>query len=238
MQGLKLLFVVLSLAVMIIVLGLVMCAPAEASKSIGVGFSQSVDGEVSVGIQGEYETDAWDIEYQYQGIDFHDAKVDVAYRFNLGVIDVSIFQENDWAGYSLTNLNRTNDLGVSAIVPIKDVDIEFAVFGRNGNTAAPVERYDENTGELIETTPGLTPVDGTHPNISAAAAFDVAIFEVEGKFLTNFADDPTPQWLIDAQTTGKIWKLDWTLSGVYTGQRYQGEYQNEFASMLTFGFTY
>ena len=90
--------------------------PAKADKTIGLGLSQSVDGEFALGLQGEWDSNTWDIDYDYQGIDFHDAKVNVSYRFELGLVDGSIFQENDWTGYTLGNMNRTNDLGISAIV--------------------------------------------------------------------------------------------------------------------------
>lgn len=237
MRSLKLLFVILSLSVILLFLALVTWGQAHAN-TVGIGFSRSIDGEVSVGAQGDYESDKFDIEYTYQGIDFHDAKVDIAYRQSLGFLglDVTVFQENDWSGYSLTNLNRTNDLGLAIILPIKDLDIEISVFGRNGkNGVAPKSKYDPDTGEKIETIPGLTPVDGTHPNVSFATGFDVSNFEIEAKALTNFADDPTPQWLLDASTTGEIWLVNWQLSGLYTGQRHAGEYQHEFSTLLTFG---
>ena len=96
---------------------------AFSEGSIGVGFSQSVDGEVSIGVQGQYETKHVDIDYDYQGIDFHDAKVNLAYRHTFGWIEASIFQENDWTGYSPANLNRTNDLGIAASVPFRRVKL-------------------------------------------------------------------------------------------------------------------
>ena len=177
---------------------------AHSESSVGVGFSQSVDGEVSIGVQGQYETKHVDIDYEYQGIDFHDVKVNLAYRHDFGWVEASIFQENDWTGYSPTNLNRTNDLGIAASVPFAGLRWEAAVFGRNGNTAAPIVKYDEDTGEIISEVPGLTPVNGTHPNISIATQWDMRDVEIEAKILSNIADDPTPQWLLDASTTGDI----------------------------------
>ena len=208
---------------------------AFSEGSIGVGFSQSVDGEVSVGVQGQYETGKVDIDYEYQGIDFHDAKVNLAYRFHSGVVAFSVFQENDWTGYSLTNLNRTNDLGIAASVPYVGLDWEIAIFGRNGNTAAPFVKYDEDTGEIISEVPGLTPVNGTHPNISVATQLNLRDIEIEAKILSNIADDPTPQWLLDASTTGDIGVFQWKLSGLYKGQRHAGEMEHEFSSLLTLG---
>ena len=208
---------------------------AKADKSIGLGISQGVDGDFELGLQGEFDSDTWDIDYDYQGIDFHDARVNVSYRFELGRVDGSVFQENDWTGYSLGNMNRTNDLGVSGIVPLGNFDFEVALFGRNGNTAAPVKKYDEDTGELISETPGLTPVDGTHPNVSLAVKHTFLDIETELKVLSNIADDPTPQWLIDASTTGDIGPFQWVLSGLYKGQRFDGEIENEVSSLLTFG---
>ena len=212
-------------------------APAfsDSEGSVGVGFSQSVDGEVSVGLQGQYETKRVDIDYDYQGIDFHDAKVNLAYRFHPGFVLISVFQENDWTGYSLTNLNRTNDLGVAASVPFVGLNWEVAVFGRNGNTAAPIVKYDEDTGEIISEVPGLTPVNGTQPNVSLATQLDLSDIEIEAKILSNIADDPTPQWLLDASTTGDIGPFQWVLSGLYKGQRHTGETEHEFSSLLTLG---
>ena len=212
-----------------------MATMAYSEGSVGVGFSQSVDGEVSVGLQGQYETGKVDIDYAYQGIDFHDAKVNIAYRHAFGWIEASIFQENDWTGYSPTNLNRTNDLGIAASVPYVGLDWEVAVFGRNGNTAAPIVKYDEDTGEIISEVPGLTPVDGTHPNVSLATQLNLRDIEIEAKILSNIADAPTPQWLLDASTTGDIGPFQWVLSGLYKGQRHTGETEHEFSSLLTLG---
>ena len=109
------------------------------------------------------------------------------------------------------------------------------MFGRNGNTAAPVRKFDEDTGELISETPGLTPVDGTHPNVSLAVKHTFLDIETELKVLSNIADEPTPQWLIDASTTGDLGPFQWVLSGLYKGQRFDGEIENEVSSLLTFG---
>ena len=149
----KLMFLCTSLLVMVAFVATM----AHSEGSIGVGFSQSVDGEVSVGVQGQYETGKVEIDYDYQGIDFHDAKVNLAYRHSFSWIEASIFQENDWTGYSPTNLNRTNDLGITASVPYIGLDWEVAVFGRNGNTAAPIVKYDEDTGDIISEVPGTHP---------------------------------------------------------------------------------
>ena len=207
----KLMFLCTSLLVMFAFAAMM----AHSEGSVGVGFSQSVDGEVSVGVQGQYETGKVDIDYNYQGIDFHDAKVNIAYRHAFGWIEASIFQENDWTGYSLTNLNRTNDLGIAASVPYVGLTWEVAVFGRNGNTAAPIVKYDEDTGEIISEVPGLTPVDGTHPNVSLATQWNLRDIEIEAKILSNIADDPTPQWLLDASHDGRYWSFSvgavWTL---------------------------
>ena len=205
------------------------------TKSVSVGVTQSVDGELAIGVQGELETESIDVEYTYQGIDFHDAKVDVSYRYSLGAIAFTVFQENEFQGYTFDNMNRRNDLGVSAIVPVEDLDFEVSVFGRNGNPAGPVERYDERTGELISTTPGLTPVEGTHANIAIATAFDVKGFEIEAKTLRNFAEDATLQWLLDASTTHKVGPVDWNLSMLYQGQNYLGENTHAFSWLMTWG---
>ena len=227
----KLMFLCASLLVMFAFTAMM----AHSEGSIGVGFSQSVDGEVSIGVQGQYETGKVDIDYDYQGIDFHDAKVNLAYRHIFGWVEASIFQENDWTGYSPTNLNRTNDLGIAASVPFAGLRWEVAVFGRNGNTAAPIVKYDEDTGDIISEVPGLTPVDGTHPNVSLATQWNLRDIEIEAKILSNIADDPTPQWLLDASTTGDIGVFQWVLSGLYKGQRHTGETEHEFSSLLTLG---
>ena len=227
----KLMFLCASLLVMFAFTAMM----AHSEGSVGIGFSQSVDGEVSVGLQGQYETKHVDIDYDYQGIDFHDAKVNLAYGHDFGWVKASIFQENDWTGYSPANLNRTNDLGIAASVPFVGLTWEVAVFGRNGNTAAPIVKYDEDTGEIISEVPGLTPVDGTHPNVSLATQLNLRDVEIEAKILSNIADDPTPQWLLDASTTGDIGVFQWVLSGLYKGQRHTGETEHEFSSLLTLG---
>ena len=208
---------------------------AEPKKSLGVGVTQSVDGELAIGVQGELETDSIEVEYTYQGIDFHDAKVDVSYRYSLGAIAFTVFQENEFQGYTFDNMNRRNDLGVSAIVPVGDLDFEVSVFGRNGNPAGPVERYDEKTGELISTTPGLTPVEGTNANVAIATVFDIRGLEIEAKTLRNFAEDATLQWLLDASTTYKVGPVDWNLSMVYQGQNYLDENTHAFSWLMTWG---
>ena len=234
--SLRILLVLVTIGVMVVGLSLVMCAPAHAEKSLGIGIQQSADGELSVGITGEYEIPAIDIEYEYQGIDYHDAKIDLSYRQSLlSFLDVTVFQENDWHGYTFLDLNRTNDLGVSAIVAVGNVDLEFAIFGRNGNVAAPVTKYDPDTGLPVSETPGLTPVEGTNANVAFATAFDVKEVEIEAKVLTDMSEEPTPQWLLDARTSHKIGIFDWTLSAEYQGQRYKGSVEQSVSSMLTFG---
>ena len=235
-------FVAFIFSMLIILLLLSIYTSAYASN-IGVGFSRSIDGELSVGVQGEYETNKVDIEYLYSGIEFHEAKLDLAYRVSLfSWLDATVFQENDFTGYSLDKITRKNDLGLSAIVPVKDLDFELAIFGRNGkNPVAPSKEpgdYNSDTDSYpaIESKPGLTAVSG--PHVSLATTFDVAMFEIEVKGLTNFAEKPTPQWLIDATTTGKIGQVDWTLSTAYSGQKHEGEYEDQFSSLLTFGINF
>ena len=203
---------------------------------IGLGVSQSVDGEIAASLQGDIETPTIDVDFAYQGIDFHDAQIETSYRFETGLIDFTVFQENDFTGYTLGNMNRSNDLGVSAIAQFRGLEWELALFGRNGNTAAPIVRYDEDTGEIISEVPGLTPVEGTYPNVSVATHYDVGRVEGEAKVLSNIANSPTPQWLLSASTAGDIGPFQWVLSGVYRGQRHAGKFQNEISSMLTLGF--
>ena len=65
----------------------------------------------------------WDIDYDYQGIDFHDAKVNVSYRFELGLVDMSVYSRRMIGlGYTLGNMNRTNDFGVSGITTYRRFD--------------------------------------------------------------------------------------------------------------------
>ena len=158
-------FVAFIFSMLIILLLLSIYTSAYAEKSLGIGIQQSVDGELSIGITGEYETEKVDIEYEYQGLEYHDAKIDVSFRQSLtSWLDVTVFQENDWEGYSLTEITRKNDLGISGIIPIRDVDIEFAVFGRNGkNPVAPTKvpgdyNADTDTFSAVSDSPGLTAV--------------------------------------------------------------------------------
>ena len=238
--SLRILLVLFSVGVMIAGLSLVMCAPAY-SNSLGVGFSNSVDGDLDIALQGEYESDNLDFEASYQGTDLHDIKLNLTIRHSFGWFDASLFQENDLTGYDLklSDMNRESDLGISGIIPIGDVDLIVSVFQRNGNVASTVQKFDTDTGELVSTTPGLTPLDGVHTNIAGAVSFDVRDFEIKAKGLTNFKENPTPQWLIDASTTGEQWGITWQLSALYKGQYLESRLlQNEFSSMLTFGINF
>ena len=200
---------------------------AFGEVSIGLGLSQSDGDGFGANLTGEYETETLDIELTAQGVEYYDIKLSPSYRHSFGWIDASVFTEHDFTGFSLGNLNMKNDVGVSGILPIQDLDLELALFYRLGNVAGaePLLHEGEQVytakGEPIFLKAGLTPVAGGFPNIAFATQFDVRDFEVEAKALTNITsnkDAITPQWLVEAQTSGDVYILQWVLSLSYAGQ--------------------
>ena len=116
-----------------------------------------------------------------------------------------------------------NDIGLAGILPVGDLDVELSAFYRLGNVAGTTYLLHEGNrvqqdGQDVILKAGLTPVQGGHPNLALATIVDVFDWELELKGLTNLARDPTPQWLVDAQTAGDIGPFQWVFSTNYTGQ--------------------
>lgn len=218
------------------------------SGNLGIGISQSPGDGLGVSLQGEIETDRLEIEATAQGVDYYDIKISPTLRHPFAIanvpVAVSVFSEHDLTGFSLNNLNMKNDVGIAGIVPVGDLDVELSAFYRLGNVAGTTylihegNRVQQN-GEDVVLKSGLTPVEGGHPNLALATIVDFREWELEVKGLSNLARDPTPQWLIDAQTAGDVGPFQWVLSASYTGQSIVLDerriIEHEVSGMLTFG---
>ena len=204
------------------------------ASGIGVSFNSTPDGVVFGGT-AEYETERVNVEAGIAGPDFYDGQIDLAYRIPVWKLELEAYQHNDFKGYSLTTLNRTNDIGIAGIVPIGNFDIAVSVFGRDQNPQSPENKYDENTGELLASTPGLTILDQSTANLALGTSFDIRMFEVEAKGLCNLNGTIVPQWLIATGTGGDIGPVNWMLNIEYVGQRYDGNIEGEVSTNLTAG---
>lgn len=220
--------------VLLIIFCLLLVPLLTYASGIGVSFTSTPDG-VDYGGVGEWETDRIDIEVALTGPDFYVGKLDIAYRIPVWKLEFEAYQHNDFKGYSLMTLNRTNDLGVSTILPIGNFDVAVSVFGRDSNPQAPKNKYDENTGELLTTTPGLTILDQSTVHLALGIEFDVQQFEIELKGLTNLHATIIPQWLLAVGTGGDIGPINWVFNIEYVGQRYDGDIEGEVSTNLTAG---
>lgn len=204
------------------------------ASGIGVSFSQTPDGW-DVGATADVETERSEIEVAGAFGDFYDIKVDALYNVPFIGLEWGIFITNDWKGYGLTQLARTNDLGVQTVLPYRGVDIGVAIFGQNSNPVAPSGKFDPDTGDPVSEVPGLTIREGSRANVALFTECDINIFEVKLKVLTDISNEPVPQFLVDASTGGDIGKVNWVLSVDYGTQRYKGDWEHEVSTNLTFG---
>ena len=215
---------------------------------VGIGISQSAGEGVAASLQGEFETETYEIEVSAQGIEYYDIKISPTLHhpfllFNVPVA-ISVFSEHDLTGFTLSKLNMKNDIGIAGTGSLGDLDVELSAFYRLGNVSGTTYLLHKGNrvqqdGEDVILKAGLTPVAGGYPNIALATIVDVLSWELELKGLTNLAESPTPQWLVDAQTAGDVGPFQWILSASYTGQSIVLDkvrvLEHEVSGMLTFG---
>ena len=179
---------------------------AEGNLAVNVA---GVLNDNAWGMIGDYEKGIFEVEGNLQSGDAYTGNVDVAFTFR--ATDKTAFRissKNNLKGYSLDDLGRTNDLGVSFIIPIGGVDVSAGVFGRNGNPFAPVYELENpsDPDSAVLKDAGITIQEGSTMLGSLEAELDVGRFEVEGQGLLELLGegDKVQQVRLNISTDGAL----------------------------------
>ena len=175
------------------------CAlPVFAGGEIGLTYNRDAVGDQDIGFIGEFEHDAgfgeFEVESQAQIGDLIRGKIDLSVTFGPGAIGIRPYLHNEFQGYNLDTLGRTNDLGLGLVAQIKALEVEISLFGRSGNPFAPrtalgiltdAGYVEADVTEAVSGIPdlaeGITIKEGSSLNAAVATEFEVSRFEVEVK---------------------------------------------------------
>ena len=219
--------------------------PAFAN-TIGFSYSQAVD-DTSWGVHGDYEAQVADtvkvgLEGQLQSGDVYLGNLDLALTFDL-LLDVRLESNNTLKGYQLDTLGRTNDLGLSLVVPTGDIEWSVGVFGKNGSPFGEVwelaDQTDPTSAKLVDA--GLSIKEGSSLNVAIRGEFDLSRFEigVRGLLEALGEGEKVHQLDFDVETGGQLTQsVGWAVQGKLTGQLYGGvvEYETALISSVQYSF--
>ena len=220
--------------------------PPAFANTIGFSYSQAVDDH-SWGIHGDYEEQVADavkvgLEGQLQSGDVYLGNLDLALTFDL-LLDVHLESNNTLKGYQLDTLGRTNDLGLSLVVPTGDIEWSVGIFGKNGSPFGEVwelaDQTDPTSAKLVDA--GLSIKEGSSLNVAIRGEFDLSRFEigVRGLFEALGEGEKVHQLDFDVETGGQLTQsVGWAVQGKLTGQLYDGvvEYETALISSVQYSF--
>ena len=210
---------------LILLLGVVNFTTYAFGNSVGVNVSQALD-DVSVGVHGDYEVELKDnlkLGLEGQGLAGDAYLGDLAVALTIGNDKLGVRAEtnNHWTGYTLDDMGRTNDLGLSLVFPLGNLEVSGGVFGKSGNPFLPVYELsnpnDPNSATLKDS--GIVIKEGSTLNLALRTEFDWRNFEVglRGLFEIAGEGDKVHQLTADVETgggllsTGFDWTLQWQL---------------------------
>lgn len=193
-----------------------------------VGFTyQSAVNDTAWGLNGDYEADITDIlkfgaEGQLQSGDAYAGNIDVAFTF---FDNFRLESNNVLKGYTLDSIGRTNDIGLSFVLPVKDTEWAVGVFGKAGNPFTPIYELEDATdpNSAVLKDAGITIKEDSTLNVAVRGEFDVSRFEIglRGIFEVAGEGDRVHQVVADIQTGGNLARgIGWTVQGKIVSQLY------------------
>lgn len=243
MRGLKLLFIVTSISVLLLFLMLTMCADAN---TIGLTYGGSTD-DWNLGIYGDYEKGLgvadFEIEGQLQSGDVYLGNLDTAITFGIGSIGLRLESNNLLKGYEVSSIGRTNDIGASVVIPIDSLEVSVGIFGKSGNPFDKVYELENpsDPDSAILKDAGITIKEGSTLNAALKTEFDVSRFEIGLRGLLELAGEgeKAHQAVVDIGTGGNfVGGIDWTAQAKIYAQSYKNliEYEYRIISGLEYNF--
>ena len=218
------------------------CSMSDAN-TIGLSYDRAVD-DSNWGIYGDYETEVdalgFELEGQLQGGDVYLGNLDLAFTF---FNNFRLESNNLLKGYEIDTIGRKNNLGLSFVFPIKDLEVSVGVFGVNGNPFDTIyELADPTDPESAEIkNSGLRIKEGSTLNAALKTEFDVSRFEVSLRGLLEVAGEGEKVHQLDADinTSGSITdSINWTLQTRVSAQLYGDviEYETRIISGVEYPF--
>lgn len=217
------------------------------ANTIGLSYDRALN-DSNYGIYGDYETPVsifdFEVEGAMQGGDAYLGNLDFALTYKF----LRLESNNVLKGFSIDNLGRTNDVGVSGVFNLtEEVKVSAGFFGKNGNPLAPVyelENPNDRDSAVLKNS-GLTIKEGSTLNLALRTEFDVSRFEVGVRGLLEVAGDPETekahQIILDIGTSGKLLGFDdinWTIQSQISAQIYGEliEYEQQIISGVEISF--
>ena len=266
----------LSRLITAIAMALLFTLPVFAGGEIGLTYNRDAVGDQDIGFIGEYEhrldflpekttedTAEEDVilrfieleaESQAQIGDLIRGKLDLSVTFGLGAIGIRPYLHNEFQGYNLDTIGRTNDLGLGLVVPIKALEVEISLFGRSGNPFAPrtalgiltdagyveADVIDAVMG-IPDLAEGITIKEGSSLNAAIATEFEVSRFEVEVKGILEVLGEGerAHQIVSNIGTGGQLTEsVSWQASVDIATQIWGDLVEYETASIVSLGYRF
>lgn len=217
---------------------------AYSEGNVGFNYNRAL-ADSSWGINADYETEVrenvnFGIEGQLQSGN--------AYLGNLD-LSVTLFKNlrlesnNVLKGYEIRKLGRTNDLGLSFVIPINSTEWSVGVFGNNGSPFPEVyelkDTSDPTSAELVDS--GISIKDGSSLNVAVRGELDVSRFEIDARAIFEVAGqgEKAHQLNLGVETGGQlIGGIGWSINGKIKTQLYSGviEYEHALISSIQYDF--
>ena len=239
-------------------MALLFTLPVFAGGEIGLTYNRNAVGDQDIGFIGEFEHDAgfgeFEVESQAQIGDLIRGKIDLSVTFGLGAIGIRPYLHNEFQGYNLGTIGRTNDLGLGLVAQIRALEVEISLFGRSGNPFAPrtalgiltdagyaeADVIDAVMG-IPDLAEGITIKEGSSLNAAIATEFEVSRFEVELKGIIELLGEGerVQQIVSNIGTGGQLTEsVSWQASVDIATQIWGDLVEYETASIVSLGYRF
>ena len=228
--------------ILIVMIALAIFAPSVFANEVGFIYSQA-SNDSNWGVNADYEKKVSErikvgIEGQLQSGDIYLGNADLALTLNLPV-NVRLESNNLLKGYSLEGMGSSTDLGASLVFPLGNTEWSAGVFGKNGNPFAPAyelkDPTDPTSVELVDS--GIDIIAKSSLNLAIRGEFDKTVLdrtvEVGVRTLIELRGegDKVHQLVVDLETGGAVWGVNWTVQGQVITQAHGDTIQHDRAIM-------
>lgn len=119
---------------------------AYAGGNMGVTFNQVIDDR-SGGVVGEYEYNGDPFDFQVDGQlqfgDIYRGKARAELIFDISAVGIKLLTDITSKGYTLDTLGRSQNVGIALTVPVKSLNFDIGIGGKNSNPWDAPNALDE-----------------------------------------------------------------------------------------------
>ena len=237
---------------------LLLFAYAATANTIGFTYSQIIDDR-SLGVTADYETQLTDrVDFEANGSlqagGIYNAKINTDFTFDISTVDLKVLIENKVKGYTLDTLGREQSLGLAFTVPIKCLDFDVGIGGKNASPFGSPNAYETLVGKgfseskltgkglksLSAAPQGIPFRNGNTLNAFLSTGFGAGIFDVDVKGVIELLGegDRMHQAILNFKTGGKVYGALVTTSLEIGLASYQDLIHHELATITTAGFDF